>query len=264
MPFLYMTADIGRRLGSGIGKVEEVDLPESGIAGGKFLRVEVRIDLNCPLTPYVYLKRMEEGIKRIDVKYERLPIFCYECGLLGHDSKKCDQRSLSTEEGMSLRKFGAWLRAETNGNTYQKNDARRSAFSSSQEILSSRNNAVPSSSSATGNSNQVCNQSKVPLEGTRSSPSVTPIALPHVHEVTSLGSNVVTATAILLNRSLKIFRNIPFRLVCIMISESKIFGYLPWTPPYWFLVLCHIIICTSFFWNLVDRKFHLLSWLQCA
>lgn len=67
----------------------------SRIAGGKFLRVKVRIDLNRPLTPYVYLKRMKEGIKRIDVKYERLPIFCYECGLLGHDSKRCDQRSLS-------------------------------------------------------------------------------------------------------------------------------------------------------------------------
>ncbi|KAJ8631448.1 hypothetical protein MRB53_024771 [Persea americana] len=91
MPFLYMTDAIGRWLGASIGQVEEVDLPDGKILGGQFLRVKVCLDLSRPLLPHVYLQRKSEGLKRTDVRYERLPIFCYHCGLLGHDIKHCDE-----------------------------------------------------------------------------------------------------------------------------------------------------------------------------
>lgn len=106
-----MTEDIGRRLGCHIGTVEEVDMPDGRVLGGKFLRVKVCLDLNLPLTPHVYLQRKKEGIKCITVKYERLPIFCYGCGIMGHDLKRCDLSLDPSGVECSSKKFGAWLRA---------------------------------------------------------------------------------------------------------------------------------------------------------
>lgn len=84
-----MTEAIGRRLGASIGDVEDIDMPDGRVLGGKFLRVKVRLDLSRPLQPHVYLQRKKEGLKRIEVRYERLPTFCFYCGVLGHDLKYC-------------------------------------------------------------------------------------------------------------------------------------------------------------------------------
>lgn len=50
----------------------------------------------------------------ISFQYERMPIFCYWCGLINHDEKNC---KLWTESGRTLKKdeqqYGPWLRAST-------------------------------------------------------------------------------------------------------------------------------------------------------
>ena len=43
-------------------------------------------------------------------KYERLPIFCYRCGIIGHQDKECPQLKMgcfsSDDDGFQ---FGPWL-----------------------------------------------------------------------------------------------------------------------------------------------------------
>ena len=53
----------------------------------------------------------------VSFQYERMPIFCYWCGLLNHDEKDC---KLWIHSKGTLRKdeqqYGAWLRASTERN----------------------------------------------------------------------------------------------------------------------------------------------------
>ena len=67
-----------------IGNPLMVDAPKSGLAWGPFLRIRVDIDITKPLMrrKMIHIENVEEGW--VFFKYERLPIFCYHCGILGH------------------------------------------------------------------------------------------------------------------------------------------------------------------------------------
>lgn len=46
-------------------------------------------------------------------KYERLPNFCYQCGLLEHDLKDCKHKDEINKEGeMGEFQYGPWLRGD--------------------------------------------------------------------------------------------------------------------------------------------------------
>jgi hypothetical protein len=48
----------------------------------------------------------------VSFKFERLPNFCYHCGLLTHDVKDCDEWIRSHGEGVGdAHHYGDWLRA---------------------------------------------------------------------------------------------------------------------------------------------------------
>ncbi|KAJ4950186.1 hypothetical protein NE237_027018 [Protea cynaroides] len=46
-------------------------------------------DISKSLSIQLSIKRCNGADHRILVKYERLPIFCYYCGLLGHEQNRC-------------------------------------------------------------------------------------------------------------------------------------------------------------------------------
>nr|POE81554.1 hypothetical protein CFP56_18702 [Quercus suber] len=57
---------------------------------------------------------IEKGEARwVHFKYERLPNFCYRCGLLEHDLKECP-KSVGNDKGDEREDFqyGAWLRRD--------------------------------------------------------------------------------------------------------------------------------------------------------
>ncbi|XP_042952214.1 uncharacterized protein LOC122289295 [Carya illinoinensis] len=108
LPLGSMNEECGRMIGSTVGKVVEVDVPEDGIGWGSSLRVRIEI----PIQQAITRGRMVavEGKKVwVSLKYEKLPRLCFECGLMVHDGSGCCKIGGGRGEGPH---FGAWLRAE--------------------------------------------------------------------------------------------------------------------------------------------------------
>ncbi|TXG48431.1 hypothetical protein EZV62_027725 [Acer yangbiense] len=112
VPMIYMTKDIGKFLGSIIGEVREVDVGPSSDCLGKFMRVRVAVEVDKPLRRFLRVDVLGDGEETVmPIQYERLPSFCFLCGLVGHLVHECTsygEDGLREGSGMV---YGAWLRA---------------------------------------------------------------------------------------------------------------------------------------------------------
>ncbi|XP_074314641.1 uncharacterized protein LOC141649868 [Silene latifolia] len=72
------------------------------------IRIRILIDVRHPLKAVVPIRVKEGRIIHFDVKYERLPIFCYGCGTIGHGEKDCEHGPYDDDDDLL---FGEWLRA---------------------------------------------------------------------------------------------------------------------------------------------------------
>ena len=107
-----MNSVVGTRIANEIGVPILIDAPKNGLAWGPFLRIWVDIDVTKPLMRGKMIH--VEGVEAYWVffKYERLPSFCYRCGILGHQDRECrkvHKGCLSMDEGKL--QFGHWMRA---------------------------------------------------------------------------------------------------------------------------------------------------------
>nr|XP_020155801.1 uncharacterized protein LOC109741133 [Aegilops tauschii subsp. strangulata] len=82
LPDNFLIEPAVRGMALRIGEVEEVQLKLPAGFFGEFVRVRVKIDINAKIRRFVTGKKGDEMV-RYQVKYEKLPIFCYNCGKLG-------------------------------------------------------------------------------------------------------------------------------------------------------------------------------------
>ncbi|KAF5179750.1 reverse transcriptase, partial [Thalictrum thalictroides] len=77
------------RIGASLGKLLTVD--SVGGAEGKipYVRVQVLYNVHHPIQKDAIVKLREDKRVQVYFKYERLPLFCHFCGLLGHDYGVC-------------------------------------------------------------------------------------------------------------------------------------------------------------------------------
>ena len=79
----------------------------------------MQLDITKPLCRGRKVRLGEHGMKWVEFKYERLPIFCYLCGMIDHDERDCLQGFRSKETPRPEEKqIGPWLRA--NPDKHQK------------------------------------------------------------------------------------------------------------------------------------------------
>ncbi|KAK7830830.1 uncharacterized protein CFP56_027894 [Quercus suber] len=113
LPLKSRTRETGWAIGSSLGSVLEVDVPDSGVQWGRCLRVSVRIDVTRRLVRRRKITIEGGESKWVNFKYERLPNFCYKYRFLNHALKDCnddqDQSKLNEENQLQ---YGAWLRGE--------------------------------------------------------------------------------------------------------------------------------------------------------
>uniref|UniRef100_A0A803Q9W4 Reverse transcriptase domain-containing protein n=1 Tax=Cannabis sativa TaxID=3483 RepID=A0A803Q9W4_CANSA len=113
MPFLskseYLAKVIGNLLGTYID-VHEDSLNE-GLGWGPFLRIRIGIDVSQPILrgQTVTFPWMSDELW-LDYRYERLPDFFYECGIIGHVFDKCPSFLEKLDEGKEPDlPYGPWL-----------------------------------------------------------------------------------------------------------------------------------------------------------
>ena len=90
----------------------EVDAPNFDMNWGKCLRVRVMINVTKKLIRGKKIT-IEGGESRwVQLKFERLPNFCYWCGLLSHSLRECPLSIVNNQMGEESFQYGAWLRGE--------------------------------------------------------------------------------------------------------------------------------------------------------
>ncbi|TXG53482.1 hypothetical protein EZV62_022651 [Acer yangbiense] len=112
LPMLCMTKEIAEFLGGIIGEVREVDSGPTGDCLGKFVRVRVAVDITKPLRRFLHVDVLgDEEETVMPIQYERLPSFCFRCGLLGHTVHGCPEGDCHSPINSKDFLYGAWMRA---------------------------------------------------------------------------------------------------------------------------------------------------------
>ncbi|KAL4348543.1 hypothetical protein GQ457_17G007650 [Hibiscus cannabinus] len=111
VPLGFMSSKVGEVVGNKFGKCIATDLRDEKGCSGEYLRVRVEIDSSRPLKRCTVLgKNAKTGQPRVCmVKYERLPRFCFYCGIICHEFQLCPDLPKGDTPTFQ---FGDWLRVE--------------------------------------------------------------------------------------------------------------------------------------------------------
>lgn len=79
------------------------------------MRICINIDVRRPFRSEAKMRRKASDLGIIlELKYERLPQFCFICGIIGHNERFCHLHL--EDNGKALEnKYGVWLRAPIRG-----------------------------------------------------------------------------------------------------------------------------------------------------
>jgi hypothetical protein len=90
LPIGMMTEEWARKMGNQLGSFKEI--PKGGRKNlwDDFYRIKVELDVTRPIRRWVKFQDSKtREMLRYEVKYERIPTFCYFCGFIGHADKNC-------------------------------------------------------------------------------------------------------------------------------------------------------------------------------
>lgn len=83
LPLAYVTRHIGQFIGNQIGNHVLTDQSRRGDIQGRILRIRVTLDIMKHLRKSLLLS-IEGSLVSINLQYEKLPVTCFLCGIIGH------------------------------------------------------------------------------------------------------------------------------------------------------------------------------------
>lgn len=98
-----------------IGKTLEIDFADKEGCWTDYIKVKVLLNILHPLPPGFFLAKQNNNQHWVQFKYEFLPDFCYNCGLVDHEKTDCLQEIPSVIQspmGYWLKAYGPWLRID--------------------------------------------------------------------------------------------------------------------------------------------------------
>lgn len=125
LPLHCKSITMGQEMGSQLGKVMDVgiyEFPEKA----KIVKVKVLININHPIRAGMFIGNDNDGINWVDFRFENLPMFCFGCGLIGHNLENCRNSPIPLVGGTNPR--GAWLRTKNFG--HRIHERKEKTFSS--------------------------------------------------------------------------------------------------------------------------------------
>ena len=129
-----MTEKVRMEIGNRLGCFIEVDKRSWQYDQAKFMRVKVDLPIDKPLRRGGHITNTEGERTWVTFKYERLPIFCFVCGVMRHDNKHC---LLKIDKQNATPSYGDWIR--TGGVSKGRPDRTRPPISRSNESSEDEN-----------------------------------------------------------------------------------------------------------------------------
>ena len=106
-----ISPQVAREVGSRLGSIEEVEWRNRKDDINMFMRVRVALPIMKPLCRGGFIARSDGERSWVSFKYERLPMFCHFCGILGHDLKHCAAHYAIEKQGGRVEyQYGEFLK----------------------------------------------------------------------------------------------------------------------------------------------------------
>jgi hypothetical protein len=101
----------GIQLANYIGAFVEYNKNNNSSFWRQYMRLRVTVDVRQPLKKNTKVKNKEGGWCEVQFKYEKLGIFCFVCGIMGHAENKCEVR-FAMEQDDGVRAWSNDIRAD--------------------------------------------------------------------------------------------------------------------------------------------------------
>ncbi|KAM3295973.1 hypothetical protein ACQJBY_038349 [Aegilops geniculata] len=100
LPPRLMKSKLGMEFAKPIGKIVRVESDADSRCWGPYMRVQAEVLVQEPVVRYVTVTSAKtKSTETYSVMYERLPFYCFSCGLLGHSSMLCPTPGVRDENG---------------------------------------------------------------------------------------------------------------------------------------------------------------------
>lgn len=109
LPSGFISEKYSIDFGNFIGRFLKSDLRNYTQTWRESMRIRVHMDVRKPIKRKLQVKKPTSAWEWVDFKYERLNVFCYFCGVIGHTDRFC--RLLYDMPNFPREKFlwGPWL-----------------------------------------------------------------------------------------------------------------------------------------------------------
>lgn len=115
VPAGFWSEKVGQKIGNKLGDFIESNPNNFTGIRREFIRIRVNVNINKPLKSSLNLKAGGGNGHEVVLCYERLPTFCFQCGLIGHEEHFC-RKNYKEVDSVAPQKFGPKMRAFTRRN----------------------------------------------------------------------------------------------------------------------------------------------------